>query len=190
MPLQYRRMTTSVKPTNGAAITNRLEALRLQLMAGELAEQIGARIRARREELGLNQRELAEKLPAAVSNQHVSNWERGVYRPSDKNLPLIAEALDVSVDYLYGAKPQPQTPDLMRVLGEGSVAAEIKAQLDAIQEELAELRAAITTRAANDLLSAAEGDQSDTPAARGRDTSARGGRGGGRRAGPGGAGPP
>jgi transcriptional regulator with XRE-family HTH domain len=73
-------------------------------MAGELAAHMGRRIRARRNELGLNQRELSDLIPSpTVNNQYVSNWERGV-RPSDDHLELLAEALEVDPSYFLDGR--------------------------------------------------------------------------------------
>jgi transcriptional regulator with XRE-family HTH domain len=139
-------------------MTAQLEALRLQLMASEIAVRIGERLRARREELGLNQRELADRMPAAVSNQHVSNWERGVYKPSERYLEKLAEALDVDVSYFYARDDEPrETPDLMGAFsGDGDGVEErlesietgqqaIVAQLDALSKAVEALANLATT---------------------------------------------
>jgi transcriptional regulator with XRE-family HTH domain len=93
-------------------------------MAGELASRIGARIREAREDLGINQRQLADRIPSdAVNNQRVSDWERGVNKPSDRYMKMIATALDRPVGWFYTEAPA-DTPDLMEALnGNGPVAA-------------------------------------------------------------------
>jgi transcriptional regulator with XRE-family HTH domain len=111
-------MTASVKPVSDLGTTDRLAALRLRLMAGEMAERIGARIRERRKELGLNQRQLADRLESdAVDNQRVSDWERGVHKPSERYMAAIAKALDRDVAWFY-ENPEAGTPDLMGSLGD------------------------------------------------------------------------
>jgi transcriptional regulator with XRE-family HTH domain len=124
-------MAASVKLPTDFGTTNRLEALRLQLMAGELASRIGARIREAREDLGINQRQLADRIPSdAVNNQRVSDWERGVNKPSDRYMKMIATALDRPVGWFYTEAPA-DTPDLMEALnGNGP------SQLDRIEEKL------------------------------------------------------
>lgn len=114
-------MAASVKVANGMATTNRLDALRLRLVAGETAQEIGARIRVRRLELGLNQRELADQIPEpSVGNQRISDWERGVHQPSERYLRMLASALKVEVAYFYGANTgDPVTPPLMNLLEGG-----------------------------------------------------------------------
>lgn len=51
---------------------------------------------------GLTQAELAEKLK--VTQAAVSHWEQGLGMPSVKQIPMIAEALKVSVAELFGEK--------------------------------------------------------------------------------------
>jgi transcriptional regulator with XRE-family HTH domain len=143
-------MTTSVKSATSATTTERLARLRLQLVAGELGARVGARIRSLRQQRGLNQRELADKIgDPAVSNQHVSNWERGVYRPSDRYLGKIAAALDVDIAELMAPdrSPEDRTPDLMGALktDDDSRLGRIEARLD---EVLMMLRAAEAQRLA------------------------------------------
>jgi transcriptional regulator with XRE-family HTH domain len=126
-------MAASVKLPTDFGTTDRLEALRLQLMAGELASRIGARIREAREDLGINQRQLADRIPSdAVNNQRVSDWERGVNKPSDRYMKMIATALDRPVGWFYTEAPA-DTPDLMEALnGNGNG----PSQLDRIEEKL------------------------------------------------------
>lgn len=64
--------------------------------------KIGLTIARRRKELNLTQVELADKL--LVSYQAVSGWERGLSMPDVSNLPLLAEALELSLDELLGQK--------------------------------------------------------------------------------------
>lgn len=117
-PLAYARMTASVKSATKSATRSRVEQLRLQLMASEMAERIGLNMKLRREQLGLKQREVADRIDdPVVSAQHVSRWERAENRPGDRYLELIASALGVDVSFFYadhGVKPT--TPDLMTAL--------------------------------------------------------------------------
>jgi len=61
---------------------------------------IGARLRARRRQLGLSQTDLAEKL--GVSFQQVQKYERGSNRIAASTLVAAAEALSTSVSSLVG----------------------------------------------------------------------------------------
>lgn len=52
-------------------------------------KNIGEHIKKRRLELGMNQEQVAEK--TGVTWISVSNWERGIYRPTKKAMvPVIA----------------------------------------------------------------------------------------------------
>lgn len=61
---------------------------------------IGARIRARREAMGLSQAELARRV--YVSRQTVGNWEAGRTLADVQSLVLLASVFGVSVDELVG----------------------------------------------------------------------------------------
>ena len=61
---------------------------------------IGARMRARRRQLGLSQTDLAERL--GVSFQQVQKYERGANRVAASTLVAAAEALSTSVAWLVG----------------------------------------------------------------------------------------
>lgn len=54
-----------------------------------------ARLRARRRELGITQRALAQRL--GLNNSYLSNWENGTYAPQLASLLAWAEALGWSV---------------------------------------------------------------------------------------------
>lgn len=55
-------------------------------------------IKALREQAGMTQAELAEK--ANVDQSAVSRWEKGDTRPRRRQLPILANALGVTVDEL------------------------------------------------------------------------------------------
>ncbi len=63
---------------------------------------IGDRIRIRRKELNLTQLQLAEKLN--VTDRAVSKWEKNDGNPDFSILPALANALDLSLDYLITGK--------------------------------------------------------------------------------------
>lgn len=58
------------------------------------------RLRTAREYRGLNQRELAVK--AKMQASAISHFETGTRKPSFDNLRNLADALDVTTDYLLG----------------------------------------------------------------------------------------
>jgi len=66
----------------------------------QLELAIGARMRARRRQLGLSQSDLAERL--GVSFQQVQKYERGANRVAATTLLAAAHALNVSVSWLIG----------------------------------------------------------------------------------------
>lgn len=65
------------------------------------------RLRAIREGKGLSQTDLAEK--SGLQPSAVSHFETGRRSPSFDNLRKLADALDVSIDYLLGRAEEPQT---------------------------------------------------------------------------------
>ena len=71
----------------------------------KLLSSVGKNIKRFREEKGLTQDALAEKL--SVSRQAVSNWECGKTEPDIDTLHKISCALEVSVEeIIYGEKRQ------------------------------------------------------------------------------------
>nr|WP_282444523.1 helix-turn-helix domain-containing protein [Idiomarina sp. ATCH4] len=56
------------------------------------------RIKKARKERGLNQRQVGSMLGIAANN--ISFWERGINKPSTRNLKKLADALNVSIDWL------------------------------------------------------------------------------------------
>ena len=60
--------------------------------------QTGKLIAALRKQQGLTQQQLADKLN--LSNKTISKWESGSGSPDISNLPVLAEALEISVDEL------------------------------------------------------------------------------------------
>lgn len=61
---------------------------------------LGDRIREMREDQGLNQSELAERV--GTSQSTISQLEKGKRNPSYRTLQNVADALAVSVSYLLG----------------------------------------------------------------------------------------
>ena len=61
---------------------------------------LGKRIKSAREQSGLTQEQLAEKLN--ISRTAIARYELGEIEPRLKNLVAIAKALNCSCDYLLG----------------------------------------------------------------------------------------
>lgn len=62
-------------------------------------KQVGRRIKERREELGLTQEELAERVD--VAPHFISTVERGISFPRYDKMILLINALDTSADALF-----------------------------------------------------------------------------------------
>lgn len=62
--------------------------------------KIGKYIAGKRKELGMTQRQLAEKL--GMSDKSVSKWERGMNYPDISRLEAISQALDCTIIELLG----------------------------------------------------------------------------------------
>ena len=61
--------------------------------------RIGEIILHRRKELGMTQKQLAEKLN--VTDRSISRWECGVNLPDVETLKTVAKILDVPISYFY-----------------------------------------------------------------------------------------
>lgn len=110
-------------------------------MAGELAALVGRNIRTARLEAELNQRELAQRIAEddpAASNTAVSEWERGVRKPSDRYMPLIAAALGKPMDWFFRDHGQGETPELLP-----APPVDEPSQLDRIEATITERLAAL-----------------------------------------------
>lgn len=64
-------------------------------------------ISGRRKELGMTQKELAEKLN--ITDKAVSKWERGIACPDTAVIPKQARILGISIEELMTSKPS-ETP--------------------------------------------------------------------------------
>ena len=60
-------------------------------------------IASRRKDLGMTQKELAEKLN--ITDKAVSKWERGIACPDTGTIPNLAQILGITVEELMTAKP-------------------------------------------------------------------------------------
>ena len=71
--------------------------------------QTGKLIAELRKKQGLTQQQLADKLN--LSNKTISKWESGNGSPDISNLPVLAEALGISVDELLKGEINRSEPD-------------------------------------------------------------------------------
>jgi transcriptional regulator with XRE-family HTH domain len=74
--------------------------------------EVGHRIRQRREQVGLRQRDIADALQ--LSAQAVSKWERGENAPDIGVLPDLARLLGITTDWLLAGFDD--QPDLLKAL--------------------------------------------------------------------------
>lgn len=88
------------------------------------------RLKTLRIQRKMTQSELAKKI--YISQPAYSKYEVGTASPNPETLSKIADALDVSVDYLLGSDSQPARPSYIRIPVLGRVAAGIP--IDAIEE--------------------------------------------------------
>lgn len=72
---------------------------------------IGSRIRSRRRELKLTQREVAQYI--GISSSAVTQWERDMTVPGGQSLVFLSEVLDCSPDWIMNGKDVPG--DVVRV---------------------------------------------------------------------------
>lgn len=145
---------TSVKSATNSAIDERLKTLRLQVMASETAKRVGARIRQRREQMGLNQRQFAELFDdsSAVTNQHISNWERGINEPSERYMDELVRVTERDRAWFYSDPASDPSPDLMGALSEAQgLGAD---RLDRIEQKLDAVVEALTALASGELQAA------------------------------------
>ena len=59
-----------------------------------------------RKERGLTQKQLAERI--GVTNKAISKWETGDGYPDIMTIPSLAEALEISIDELFGMATKPK----------------------------------------------------------------------------------
>ncbi len=74
-----------------------------------MEKKVNLCIRELREQHGMTQKELAEKMQ--VSFQTISKWENGINMPDITHLPRLAEVFSVSSDVILGLHPMEQKPD-------------------------------------------------------------------------------
>jgi transcriptional regulator with XRE-family HTH domain len=65
---------------------------------------MGERVKARREEMGLSQDELARAI--GVSTERLKLWETGLDRIPPSEVVRVATALEVTIGYLFPKDPE------------------------------------------------------------------------------------
>lgn len=95
--------------------TSEAQRARLQLVAAEFVERLGARMREQRETLGLSMAEVARRMPGKVSENQVYRWELGKHQPKPDTLEALAKVLGTTVATLMAPTPDKTvTPDLSK----------------------------------------------------------------------------
>jgi transcriptional regulator with XRE-family HTH domain len=97
------------------AKTEKQPKARERPMAAYLHEDVGPRLRARREARGLSLRELARRL--GISPSAVSQIETGKSRPSVSTLYSIVTELGMSLDELFSGEPGDEVPAVAEATG-------------------------------------------------------------------------
>ena len=90
---------TLMKPSISVNVTGFILHLQVMIKKDSMYS-LGKRIRTARIQAGYTQEDVAEKV--GVSRTAVSQWEIGDIEPKISNLIAVAEALNVSTDYLLG----------------------------------------------------------------------------------------
>ena len=70
-----------------------------------MTKSMGELISTRRKELGMTQKDLADRLN--ITDKAVSKWERDIACPDTATIPKLAEILDLSVEVLLSGKSAP-----------------------------------------------------------------------------------
>lgn len=78
---------------------------------------LGLRVKARREELGLSQEELAHKL-GYKNRSTVSGIESGTRTVRQELIPKLAEVLQTTYSYILGSEQREKQEELMEVISD------------------------------------------------------------------------
>lgn len=101
--------------------TSSTQRLRLQLVAADFLERMGARMREQRELLGLSRAEVARRMPGKVNENQVYRWEKGLHQPNPDTLQALGLVLDCDVSFFMSPPPeQTITPELITIPVENS----------------------------------------------------------------------
>src|SRR4051812_45219376 len=91
--------------TKRVPMTSRAQALRFETMAVEYLERMGARMRERREELGLSRDLVAREMGGLTTGNQIYRWETGRHQAGPEALERLAGVLKVDVAYFMGDGP-------------------------------------------------------------------------------------
>lgn len=129
--------------------TSKAEAARLALMAVQYREQVGQAIRDRRDQLGVSQEAVADRIDAwfadqgkprrtPMTAQTISRWERGENMGRADNLEALAAALETTVGEIMAQVKAKPLADKRRNGGDPTSAQldRIEAKLNAVLEAL------------------------------------------------------
>lgn len=111
--------------------------LRLQLVAAEYLERMGARMRSRREELRMTRGDVARAMPGRTNENAIYRWEKGQHRPEDDALEALARVLQVSGAGWFFAEDTKKA-DTPSPFPEPAVEGELAEILEAIRAQLTE----------------------------------------------------
>lgn len=151
------------------------EVARLALMAVQYREQVGEALRARRQQLGLTQSQVADRVETYLRKrgkrdegkpfdaQNISRWERGKNLGTTDNLEAVAAALETTVAAIMATiEREPKRPALP-VNGNGpsepAYVQELRHELQDVKTMLKDLGTALD---AVSEASAARSEQSDS----------------------------
>ena len=71
-------------------------------MSNTLKEEVGKKLKERREQLGMTQRQVAEAL--GMAQPIYQRFEKGIFECNYSQLAAICRLYDISADYLLGLK--------------------------------------------------------------------------------------
>lgn len=113
-------------------------------MAAEHVERIGARIRQRREELGLSRGEVARQMPGKTNENAIYRWEKGLHQANPDALEALAGVLDVNTSYFYVDAPErdealDRSASVNGSTPGGNEAVQLQTELAEIKQGLADL---------------------------------------------------
>jgi transcriptional regulator with XRE-family HTH domain len=102
------------------------------------AMHLGQRIRKARQRLKKTQKDLAVLL--GVSEQAVSQWERGKDSPGMERMPQLRLALRVNYAWLHEGTDEPPAPDAVEVVLDDMIASAPLSVRSSLAKAIADLR--------------------------------------------------
>jgi transcriptional regulator with XRE-family HTH domain len=115
--------------TRHSAVSTKARHLRQLLRVALGQEEIGQRIRQAREDAGLTQAELADKIDVATA-QSISRYERGETEVSARRLRRIAEATGKPLSFFILESGEEVSPEEKQ---------ELREAVDRLQDDVAEI---------------------------------------------------